>query len=94
MSHISSCSKQKFRLIDQQSPVKELVLMLLCTVSGGDDLRRQEKRRQYDQRVRDVEHARFTPLFMSATGGMGKAAITFYRRLVSMISEKRNTEYS
>ena len=31
---------------------------------------------------------------MSATGGMGRAATTFYRRLASMISEKKNTEYS
>ena len=54
----------------------------------------QEKKRQYEQRVREVEHATFTPLVMSATGGMGRAATTFYRRLASMISEKRNTEYS
>ena len=54
----------------------------------------QEKRRHYEQRVREVEHATFTPLVMSATGGMGRAATTFYKRLASMISEKRNTEYS
>ena len=34
----------------------------------------QEKRRQYDQRVREVEHATFTPLVLSTTGGMGRAA--------------------
>ena len=54
----------------------------------------QEKKRQYEQRVREVEHATFTPLVMSAAGGMGRAATTFYRRLASMISEKRNIEYS
>ena len=54
----------------------------------------QEKRRHYEQRVREVEHATFTPLVMSVTGGMGKAATTFYKRLASMISEKRNNEYS
>ena len=32
----------------------------------------QEKKRQYDQRVREVEHATFTPLVLSSTGGMGK----------------------
>ena len=41
-----------------------------------------------------MEHARFTPLVMSVTGGMGKAATTFYKKLASMISEKSNTEYS
>ena len=50
--------------------------------------REQEKKRQCKQRVREVEHATFTPLVMSATGGMGRAATTFYRRLPSMISEK------
>ena len=54
----------------------------------------QEKKRQYEQRVREVEHATFTPLVMSTTGGMGRAATTFYRRLAPMISEKRNTSYS
>ena len=53
-----------------------------------------EKKRQYDQRIREVERATFTPLVMSVTGGMGKSATVFYKRLASMISEKRNTPYS
>ena len=36
----------------------------------------QEKRRQLDRRVREVEHATFTPLVLSTTGGMGRAATT------------------
>ena len=36
--------------------------------------------------------ATFTPLVMSATGGMGRAATTFFKRLANMISEKGNTE--
>ena len=39
----------------------------------------QEKRRQYDERVREVEHATLTPLVLSTTGGMGRAATTFLR---------------
>ena len=54
----------------------------------------QEKRRQYEQRVREVEHSTFTPLVMSTTGGMGRAASTFYKRLASMLSEKRDASYS
>ena len=38
-----------------------------------------EKKRQYEQRIRDVEQATFTPLVMSTTGGMGKAATTDLR---------------
>ena len=42
----------------------------------------------YDQRVHEVEHATFTPLVLSTTGGMGRAA-TFYKRLASMVVEKK-----
>ena len=54
----------------------------------------QEKKCQYDQRVREVEHATFTPLVLSSTGGMGKAITVFYKRLASMLSEKRGIQYS
>ena len=54
----------------------------------------QEKRRHYDQRVREVEHATFTPLVLSTTGGMGCAATTFYKRLASMVAEKRDVPYA
>ena len=53
-----------------------------------------EKKRQYEQRVREVEHSSFTPLVLSSTGGMGKAATIFYKRLSSMLSEKRDVPYS
>ena len=54
----------------------------------------QEKKRHYEERVRKVERATFTPLVMSTTGGMGRAATTFYKRLASMIGEKQNTHYT
>ena len=47
----------------------------------------QKKRREYDQRVREIEDATFTPLVPSTTGGIGQA-LTFYRRLASMLPEK------
>ena len=52
------------------------------------------KKRMYEQRILEIEHGSFTPLVFSTTGGMGKLAQTFYRRLASMLSEKRNTNYS
>ena len=54
----------------------------------------EQEKRQYDQCVREVEHATFTPLVLSSTGGMGKAATVFYQRLASMLSEKRGIQYS
>ena len=53
----------------------------------------KEKRRAYDQRVREIEHGTFTPLVFSATGGMGPAAQVFYRRLAALISEKQQQSY-
>ena len=54
----------------------------------------QLKRRHYDQRVREIEHGTFTLLVLSTTGGMGKAATTFYKRLASFLSDKRDENYS
>ena len=36
------------------------------------------EKREYAQRVREVEHGVFTPLVLSATGGMGREAVTFW----------------
>ena len=52
--------------------------------------REQQKKREYGDRVREVELASFTPLVFSTTEGMGKEAVTFYRRLAELLS-RRNT---
>ena len=53
----------------------------------------KEKRRMYEERIREVEHVSFTPLVFSATGGMGVAAEIFYKRLASLISERKEQHY-
>ena len=50
-----------------------------------------EKKRAYEQRIREVEHASFTP---SASGGMAKQSTTFYKRLASLLAEKWDQHYS
>ena len=42
----------------------------------------------------DIEHGSFTPLVFSATGGRGREAKKFFKRLAEMISEKKKTTYS
>ena len=54
----------------------------------------QEKRRAYDQRVREIEHGCFSPLVFSASGGMGPTAKVVYKKLASMIATKHNQCYS
>ena len=46
--------------------------------------------RRKTQRIREVERGSFTPLVNSATGGMGRAAQTTYRRLASLVAAKQN----
>ena len=47
----------------------------------------REKRRQYEQCVRKVEHSHFTPLVFTTTGGMADAADHVYRKLANLLSE-------
>ena len=54
----------------------------------------EEKRRTYEQRIHEVEYGSFTPLVMSATGGLAPAASVFYKKLASMIAMKRDHPYS
>ena len=52
------------------------------------------KKREYAQRVREVEHGFFTPLVLSTTGGMAREATTFYKRLADELSRKQDKQYS
>ena len=52
------------------------------------------KQRAYEQRIREIEHASFTPIVLSTTGGMGPIATTFYKRLADRLASKWNSSYS
>ena len=54
----------------------------------------QEKKRAYDQRVREIEHGSFSPLVFTTTGGMGTVATVVYKRLAAVIAEKHEKPYS
>ena len=54
----------------------------------------QIKKRAYKQRIRETEHATFSPLVLSATGGLAREANTFYKRLASMLASKWDHSYS
>ena len=64
------------------------------TLSACYKKHEREKKRAYEQRVREVEHSSFTPLVLAATGGLGNEASSFYRRLASLLSQKWDTPYS
>ena len=46
-----------------------------------------EKRRAYDERIREIEHGSFSPLVFSTAGGMGPTAKVVYKRIASMIAD-------
>ena len=52
------------------------------------------KKNSYEQRIREVEHASFTSLVFSVTGGFGNEAKTFYKRLASLLASKWDNSYS
>ena len=54
----------------------------------------REKRRAYDERIREVEHGSFTTLVFSVSGGMGPSTTTAYKRLAALLAEKRGQRYS
>ena len=47
-----------------------------------------EKRRAYDERVREIEHGSFSPLVFSTAGGISTSTIVVYKRLASLIADK------
>lgn len=53
-----------------------------------------EKRRNYNERVLQIEMGSFTPLVFSTSGGMAPECSKFYSRLAELISEKRNSPKS
>ena len=54
----------------------------------------QEKKRDYNNRVLQVEKGSFVPLILSTTGGMGPESTKFHRRLAELVATKRGEEYS
>ena len=54
----------------------------------------REKKCLYEKRVLEVEHASFSPLVFSVTGGMANECAVFYKRLALMLAEKRDQSYN
>ena len=53
-----------------------------------------EKRRQYDERIHEVEHGSFAPQVFSTSGGISKQENVVYKHLASMLARKRDQPYS
>ena len=53
-----------------------------------------QKRNEYSQRVREVERGTFTPLVLTTSGGMARETTTVYKRLASLLADKRREPYA
>ena len=51
------------------------------------------KKREYNQRIIDVEKATFTPFVLSTTGGIAKEASCFLKHLAEKISNQKGQKY-
>ena len=52
------------------------------------------KRNMYEERIREVEHASFTPLVFPTSGGASPLTSTFLKHLASRLAEKQDMAYS
>ena len=59
-------------------------------LSSAHSQNEKEKKRRYDERVREVEQGTFTPLVFTTSGGMAPQATTFYAHLAQQLAEKRS----
>ena len=65
------------------------------TPSCAANYRRHEKakRNLYEERIREVEHATFTPLVFTTSGGASPLTSTFLKHLASRLAVKRDMVY-
>ena len=52
------------------------------------------KKREYNERVIQVEKGSFTPIVFSTFGGMGKETTVYHKRIAQLIAKKRGETYS
>ena len=65
-----------------------------CKTSLSQCYRQNEKKRAYDERVREIDHGSFFRLVFSTSGGMGTTGTVVYKRIASMITVKHNKPYN
>ena len=53
-----------------------------------------EKKREYAERVREVERGAFTPLVFASTGGMARECTICFKRIVDILSDRKKMSFS
>ena len=58
------------------------------------EINEKEKKRNYNNRILQIEHGTFTPLVFSIYGSMGREFAKFYSKLSELLSDKRKESIS
>ena len=64
------------------------------TLKAAHRSNENSKKREYAERVLNIEHGTFTPLVFSCLGGMSTECSHFYNRIADKLSEKRDLDIS
>ena len=64
------------------------------TLKAAHKSNEDAKKREYNERVQEVEHGSFTPLVFSCFGGLSVECTHFYNRIAEKLAEKRNISSS
>ena len=67
---------------------------LKSNLMSAFDANEKQKKTQYNQRVIEIEHGSFTPLVMSAYGGVSRETERFISKLTTKIAEKKDVPIS
>ena len=68
-------------------------IVLLMRFKTADSVCLWETKRQYNQRIMQIEHGTFTPLVFTSTGVMAPECLMYHKALAHKISQKRGERY-
>ena len=63
------------------------------TIEGVLKKREQEKKRNYNRRIMEIEHGTFTPLVFSVSGGMDMECSMFHKNVAERLAIKTGERY-
>ena len=52
------------------------------------------KKREYGDRIREIDHGTFTPLIFSTSGGLSKETTVAYKKMAELLAIKWKCEYA
>ena len=89
-------SSDLFRAMIANVPISHFEWDVLTSNTSVQSILRtheQNKKREYNQRVIEIEHGTFTPLIFTTSGAMGHECSKFHKTLAEKMSKKTGEKY-